>query len=176
MKIVRGDHMRVLFKRYSSKNKESGFTLIEIILVVLLLSVIVGSVVPDLRKNYRKVCLQNAARNIAYSMRYAQSRAITSGDLVRLELAPESGSYRLTERKEDAIDRDDATFVRIPNRMGNVFRIPDGLKFEPGDLTILFYPDGSMEKQAVKLCGEAGCLLISTREQRGHVNVLEFDK
>ena len=60
--------------------------------------------------------------------------------------------------------------------MGNVFRIPDGLKFEPGDLTILFYPDGSMEKQAVKLCGEAGCLLISTREQRGHVNVLEFDK
>ncbi|MBU4333896.1 MAG: prepilin-type N-terminal cleavage/methylation domain-containing protein, partial [Candidatus Omnitrophica bacterium] len=50
-------------------SKKSAFTLIEIILVVLLLSVIAGLTIPNFRNSFRKVKLQNSANNIAYLMR-----------------------------------------------------------------------------------------------------------
>jgi len=157
-------------------SKKSAFTLIEIILVVLLLSVIAGLTIPNFRNSFRKVKLQNSANNIAYLMRYAQSRAITKGVLVRFEFEHGSGKYWLAEQKNDVIGRDDEAFVKFSNKMGKNFSLPDGLTLGSEGLTILFYPDGNIEKQAVKLCGEVSCLIISTREQRGHVNVFEAEK
>ena len=163
-------------KHIGTLSRRSAFTLVEIILVVLLLSVITGMTIPNFRNSLGKVKLQNSANHIAYAMRYAQSRAITKNVLVRFECNQTSGNYWLTEQKKDVSGQGDKFFVKLAHKMGKKFSLPDGINIESDSLKILFYKDGRIEKQVIKLCGRVSCFLISTREQRGHVNVFEVEK
>lgn len=164
MKIFREKKIAVLLKN-------TAFTLVEIILVVLLLSVVAGLTIPNFRKTFQKVQLQNSADHIVYAMRYAQSRAIINSTLVRFEFDQNDGCYWLVEQSKEEDDH----FVKLFNKMGKVFRMPEGINMISSNIPILFYPDGRIEKRDIKLCSEGGCLLISTRGQRGHVNVFKVE-
>lgn len=169
--------MKIFREKYGCPlSRRPAFTLVEIILVVLLLSVIAGLSIPNFRNSLGKVKLQSSANHIAYVMRYAQSRAIIKNILVRFECDKTSGRYWLTEQEKEGTGQSDKPFVKLAHKMGKIFRLPDGVNIESDSSEILFYQDGRIEKQDIKLCGRVSCFLISTREQRGHVNVFEVEK
>ncbi|VAW18006.1 hypothetical protein MNBD_BACTEROID05-137 [hydrothermal vent metagenome] len=143
-----------------------GFSLIELILVVLLLSVIAGLTVPNFKQSFSNLKLNQTAKDLSYVMRYAQSRAVSKGILIRLEFASAMDSYHLTQVSS-------GEYERFKGRMGRDFQISDLIKINFTEGNLIFFPDGTIEKKEINVCKEERCLLISTKIQRGYVNVIE---
>lgn len=172
-------YMRVS-KKYAQSRPVSGhaflqgFSIIEVLLVVIILSVVAGLAIPNFSRSYHQFHLKNAADELAYVMRYAQSRAVTKNRQVRLEFDPEFSSYWITEGVDSVLESDDTQgFQKISGRFGKVFRIPDDLSIEGEASAVTFYPDGRIDRQRFSLCNEKRCFMVSTKEQRGHVRIFQ---
>jgi len=152
---------------------QKGFTLIEILLVLVLLTVIIGLVIPNFSSTYNSLQLKRMVQDLGYLMRYAQSRAITKQSLVRLEFDDEQKTYWLMQEVKDQEGDIEGSFDRLSGRLGRNYRIPDGIKIQKGEEMILFYPDGQIEKQHLSICNDKKCFTISTKAQRGKVLIFE---
>lgn len=169
-----------------------GFTLVEILLVVVIMAVIAVLAVPDFSRTYKGIELRKTADDLAYRARYAQSYAITKNTPARLEFDPSFTQYWLTRRSGDDAAQD--TFIRLTGRLGGITNIPRDIQvsFEEGNSSLDFYPDGTMDRRRIHFCrglpvphsgtypaGQAEpsmrdrqeCVLVSTQEQRGFVHV-----
>src|SRR3954470_17536541 len=81
-----------------------AFTLLELILVMLILTLIVGLVVPSLRRFSQGRNLGYAATQITAMANYAHTQAISQGKPYRLNLDPGNGTYWLTARTYDVFE------------------------------------------------------------------------
>jgi prepilin-type N-terminal cleavage/methylation domain-containing protein len=152
----------------------TGFTMIEIMLVVLILSILAGLTLPHFSRTYKNFELTKETQDLAYAMRYAQSRAVTKGKEMRLEFSPDFSSYQLAEEVEGDLPQEaERSFKAIHGRWGRVFQLPAPIKIESEEMYVHFYADGSMDKRHVFICRDEPCLTISTKEQRGHVRIFE---
>ena len=156
------------------RNRARGVTAIELILVVLVLSILAGLTVPHFGRTHKKFEFTNETQGLAQLMRYAQSRAVTKGKEMRLEFSPDFSSYRLTEEVwEDLLEEEERSFEAVPGRWGRVFKLPGSIKIKSEETDVRFYADGSMDKRYIAVCRDGQCLTVSTKEQRGHVQILE---
>jgi len=151
-----------------------GFTLIEIILVVVIFSVVIVLAVPNLGSTYSSMLMKKQAEDIVYLMRYAQSRAIIKSVFVRLIFDADYTKYRLLQsRSEDEdVDIDDIVFVPFSGRFSRSHKIPNDINVESDSQEINFYPDGKIDKSNIGICREEKCYTVSTEKQRGHVLLL----
>ncbi len=170
-----GLRARMILLTGQKKNRQAAFTLIEIILVVIVLSIIAGFAVPNFSKTYAYIQLQRSAQDLAYLMRYAQSRAVTKNTTVRLQFDEDFSAYWLAEKIKDEEEAEEEEFKRISSRLGKRFKISSGLKIamEEEAASLDFYPDGSIDKKAVNVCNEKSCFVVSTEEKRGDVQVFQ---
>src|SRR5260221_3978229 len=101
--------------RYPSKFADRrGFTLLELVLVMLLLTLITGLVVPALRNFSRGRNLGYAASQMTAMANYAHTQSISQGKPYRLNLDVNNGTYWLTARTYDVFEevRDEASGIR----------------------------------------------------------------
>jgi len=154
-------------------NKEKSFTLLEIILVVLVIGVIAGLTVPNFSRTYANLELKKGAEDLAYLMRYAAGRAVIKNIKTRLEFNPEFSKYWLAEEIKDSEEEEGGEFKKISGRLGKKNNVPSRIKIELEEEFVYFYPDGSMDKKYIYVCDEKKCLIVSTKEKRGEVLVLE---
>lgn len=75
-----------------------GFTLLELLLVTVVLVAIIAISAPNFSPAFRLMALKQTAHDLAYLMRYAQSRAVTYNTTVRLEFAADYSAYWLTQK------------------------------------------------------------------------------
>lgn len=156
------------------KKYKKGFTLVEMLLVVVILGVLAAMTVPNFSKSFFGLKLQETTNNISYLMRYAQSRAITKNQQVRLVLDESSMHYWLLQGSSSGYDENAQTdYQQIPNRWGRQFEIPLGITVEATNPTVEFYPDGKIEKVQIKVCYNDRCMIVSTETQRGKIHVFE---
>ena len=159
---------------FKALRRREAFTLIEIILVVLILGVVVGMAVPNFSRTYATFQLKQFTEDLAYLMRYAQSRAITTNREVRLEFDPDFLQYWLTQQMVDETKIDAGLiFERITGRYGRIFKVPAEVRIETKINYMSFYSDGTMGRERIYICHEKQCLTISTQEQRGFVQIFE---
>ena len=157
-----------------SNRKIRSFTLVEIILVVLILSIVAGLAVPNFSRAYEQILLKKSTEDLAYLMRYAQSRAVIKNKKMRLEFDESLSKYWLTQESAEGSSADqEQAFQRIPSSVGRSFLISDKIKLEMTGSPILFFPDGQIDQLRVYLCQEEKCRTISTQEQRGRVRVFD---
>jgi prepilin-type N-terminal cleavage/methylation domain-containing protein len=150
----------------------SGFTLVELLLVLVLLVVAASFALPNFSRSYQDLLTQRVVEDLVYSMRYAQSRAVVQEQFVCLTLADDQRSYWLEELT--SVDRETGQefSTPLPGSWGRLKKIPEQIRIENLE-RIHFYPDGTIEKAAFSVCREQRCQTISTREQRGRVVVYE---
>ncbi len=152
-----------------------AFTAIELILVVLILSILAGLTVPQFSRTHKDFELKKQAQDLAYAMRYAQSRAVAKGKEMRLEFSADFSSYQLTEETEkDLLSQDgDRSFETIAGRLGRVVVVPAYIKIQSEETGVHFYADGTIDKRHISVCQDERCWVVSTKEQRGHVRISE---
>jgi general secretion pathway protein H len=131
-----------------------GFTLFELLVVMLIISLIAALVMPQTAASLPGVRLKSAARAVAASLRYARSRAVYEStpyvaifDSTRKFLAVEP-----IETPLDAAESDGIRKILDTSKLEKVYEFPDGIEFDvlnrpagdedPEIFPILFFPGG----------------------------------
>lgn len=141
----------------------------ELLLVILVIAVIAGLSVPQFRGTFSRLTLRNAVSDLAYTMRYAQSRALMRNALHRIIFTDEFRKYKILEASGDD------GFSALPGRMGNIVSLAHGITLDAENETIDFYPDGAIQSETLRLCQKQQCYTVSTALQRGRVSVVQDD-
>jgi len=127
-----------------------AFTLMELVVVMLLLTVMMAMAAPALRNFWKGNRVKDAGDQIVYVARLARSQAITNGAMYRLAFDADGSGYVLTMQQGE-------TFVAAP---GQSYRLPDEARIEVSKADgsaadhIDFFPNGRTEPATIKLMAE----------------------
>ena len=149
-----------------------GFTLVELLLVLIILSVITGLSVGNFSRTYDTLLLKKSVDDVAFLMRYAQSRAVTKGRRLALQFDPSSINYGLLQEAEHS-SPSEPVFEKFSGRFSRTFSLPEKIQLQTDSSTVYFYPDGNMDKVRIVLSFKDQSWTISTKEQKNHVVVFQ---
>ena len=126
--------------RHVSRRSTAGFTLIELVVVMVILGLTVGLVLPRVGASWRKMEDREFLQEFVQTLKRARMRAMNSGAIVAFRIR---GSERLYD-------------LALPPRKpipDNVDIDADFLEMDPEtkDSLILFFPDGSMSGSDLEL-------------------------
>ena len=175
--------MRAASSRHSSHiTRHSGFTLIELILVLALLAIITSLMVPRMSGFIRGRALDAEARRLFSLMHAGQSRAVSEGMPILLWVDEKQSSYRLEaetpgkngDSRAENLTLDETLQVAVVNLAGGT---PTTLRNLPA---IRFLPDGTIDEQSpqtLRLTDYAGFSrwLIESRTRTGY-EIRDTDK
>ncbi|MBM3790349.1 MAG: prepilin-type N-terminal cleavage/methylation domain-containing protein [Acidobacteria bacterium] len=128
-----------------------GFTLLELALVMLIMSLAVAVTYPNLARGTAAFHLRATARDIMNTMRYAREKAITEQKTILVSADSEKQQVLLME---------------FPDGQARVYSLPEGVKIVrtwmygqealPGPLMVRFLPNGSSEAAEILLQADSG--------------------
>ena len=150
--------LEICFRRRIKKSL-TGFTLIELVLVILLVSVIAALSTPLFRRTFSDLELKGASFTMAKLINYARQTAIIEKANYKLNLDFAEGKFWITKRDSAA---GEAEYKGIGSRYGKVFSLPGGVRFADADgnfnekSEIVFYPDGRSAGGDIKIVNKAG--------------------
>jgi len=151
-----------------------GLTLVEILLVVVVLGITASMVLPNLGQSYGQVQLQTTVSDLAYLMRYSQSRAVIQKNSVRLNFADPPQAYWLEETPSENEDsQDPGVYQQVRGRLGRAYKIPEQVTVTPSSTAIVFYADGTIDPVQIQVCRVGRCLEISTQVPKNQVKILD---
>ena len=133
-------------KRYSPR---FGFTLIELILVMALLSTLMAISAPKLSRYFTGRTLNEETRRFLALTRYGRSEAIGRAVTMELWIDPDQGTYGL----EPQVIIEEATTEYIAFDLADdlSFDIGGGSVDEDGRISILFWPDGTIDESSIAM-------------------------
>ena len=122
-------------------NRPRGFTLIEMMAVLMLMALIAGAVAFSLGSNLKGVKTRAAVRDLTAAMRYTRGQAIVKHEQRALEIDVEARSYQAPGRP----------IVELPE--GLEMKLLTAATEQTGDSKglIRFFPDGSSSGGRVTL-------------------------
>jgi len=152
-----------------------GFTLFELVLVLLLISLAAALVAPR-AVSLSERRMEASARDMHAMARRARSVAVTRGITARMNFDAEAGSFWL-EIEEDPFEAP-GVFERAWGAWGEGMRLGEGVSFaEPPPESVLFKPDGSAQDSLVVITdGEGGRIGLEIRGATGLSRVVEGEE
>ena len=158
-----------------------GFTLIELMVVIVLISIMTAMILPEMKGTYEDALLRSEARKLADVFSLANSRAITANQLHRVRIDRTTGRFSIQSTGSEAGAVPGASRVsnirggegtidsRISIEIRKVADAADSgdartrsspLAAEPRDagagVAISFYPDGTADEQELELRDRQG--------------------
>ena len=109
------------------KISTTGFTLLELILVMLILTTVLGLAGPSLKGFFSMRQIEATAAQIVALTKFAQSQAVCEGRIYRLNLDVIHRTYWLTIQDQGA-------FIDPQTEWGRVFQLPEDVGLEVQDL------------------------------------------
>jgi len=150
----------ILYKRQRGKN--GGFTLLELILVMVILSTVLAMAAPSLRGFFGSRKTHDTAAQILALTQFARSQAICEGIIYRLNFDTRKRTYWLTAQKS-------GTFEKLETEVGRVFSLPKdivmelkGVDEEDDKMFLSFTPQGTVTAGTIRLIDRRGLVLEVT--------------
>ncbi len=135
---------------------EAGFTLLELILVMVILSTVLAMAGPSLRGFFASRKTNDTAAQILAFTQYARSQAISEGIRYRLNFDVDERSYWLTAWQSGA-------FRKLEIEFGQIFTLPkdidielENLDEEDRDIFLEFTPQGTVTAGTIRLIDRSG--------------------
>jgi len=135
-----------------------GFTLLELIVVLVLLSTVLAIAAPSLRGFARGRQTSDTAARILALTRLARSRSASWGCPMRLNLDPDQREYWLTMQTG-------GVWVELEGDLGRRHELPVGVTMQldlpwlddrPDESYVQFHPDGRCDEATIQLTGGQG--------------------
>ena len=176
------------FVKTSEKSRrnlgEGGFTLIEILLVVVILGIVLSLAAPNFSKEYSRFQLNKTADDLVGVCRWAQAMAIGQEHIYALSFSVDHHSYNLTRAKDPLQNEasgiieetdDQNSFEPVKGSLGLMHSIPDDIRLVTHDDRIGFYPDGTIDPATIQLNSLKQKIVLSSIEVRGMMTKVNND-
>ena len=151
-------------------HRRTGFTLLELVLVMLMLTTVLAMVIPSLRGFWRRSRSRDAATQLVTMTRWAEARAAADGRVYRLNVSAAAGAYWMTVQGF-------GDFAPVGSDFGRVFTLPEGtfvevVQSEPATGSLLpasagadagsidFYPDGRRDVAVIRMVDSRGAVTV----------------
>ncbi len=121
------------------KGEPNGFTLLELILVLLLMSLIAGLTLPFVASTLDRIKLQSEVRQFASALQFARSEAISKKTLFTFNIDIDKNQYWLAIPKQEEVTQSKSIDETV--RILDYQRADETLT--EGAFMILFYPRGN---------------------------------
>ena len=173
-----------------------GYTLMELLIVVAVLTTVVGLAVPSLRKLSQRGQLQDAARQLRGQLLAARLQAIESASSTLFYYQPDSGAYMVTDVGEMKGGDDGSLAGWQPGRRGGEAdseqTLPSDVRFltpattaarpaagttsrsdTGGDWSepLIFYPNGRALNARIRLASDRYWIEVTVRGLTGTVQL-----
>ena len=145
--------------------RRAGFTLTELILVVLIIAILVGISMPLFRRQFSDLELRNSCYNIAKLTSLAQQKAIGESKFFRINFDFEKRKYWLMA------SGDLGKFKRLKTRYGRIYSLPPGITIKGNQSSFLFYPNGRSQKIDLTVSSNRSGFSLKSKGGLGHVKV-----
>lgn len=139
-----------------------GFTLLELILVMVILSTVLGMAAPSLSGFFGSRQTHDTAAQILALTQLARSQAISEGIVYRLNFDTNERTYWLTAQQAGA-------FEELKTGLGQKFTLPkdmvmemEDVEREDKDMFLKFTPQGTVTAGTVRLIDRRGLALEIT--------------
>ena len=149
-----------------SRPLASGFTLLELLVVLVIASLLLTIVSPRITAVIPGVELKTSTQQLAAILRYARSQAIAGADTIEVSLAPGKHQIKMTGSRKiyhwpESVD--------ISHPSTN----PMTDQTSEAPITLRFFPDGSADEGELLLTSAAGSYSISISWLTGRVAINE---
>ncbi|CAG0963241.1 hypothetical protein GEOBC_00851 [Geobacteraceae bacterium] len=161
----------------SRRPSPRGFTLMELLVVIALLSLVAVMVLPKLTVS-QTMELNRSARQLAATIRYVQDRSITSKTPHRMRLEPGTGTVRVTRVLSDGSEGSPGeSFLERPLLAEGVtvadVSTPRGGKVVSGEAVVRFDMAGLGDFTVIHLKGERDTAMTVMAYPSGKVTVAD---
>ena len=157
-------------------NKSCGFTLIEILLVVIVIGIVLAIAAPNFSKGYSRFQLNKTTDDLINISRWAQAMAIGQQRIYSLNFSEDRHFYSLERAKlvlendtvENADDRgSESIFEPVKGTLGKMHAIPDTVSIVSHEGRIKFYPDGTIDPAEIELNSSKLKTKLNSKDVRG---------
>lgn len=117
--------------------RTKGFTFVELLLVIIVIGILLAISLPNIRKTFNNLSLDNFSRELQAFMNYLHERSVVEEKIIYLNLD--------NDKKE--------IWAQIQDEQSQLktLVLPDGMKIESEKKQILFYPDGSIDNATIEV-------------------------
>jgi type II secretion system protein H len=179
-----------------SSPRKLGFTLIELMVVIVLIAIMTAVILPEMKGTYEDALLRSTARKLVDVFNVANSHAIALNQVHRVRLDRKNGRYFIETRNAERGTRNrevpggEGTFdTRISIDVRNTVEGPtdlaeqraaaaaDDFRNRANDGTISFYPDGTADAQEILLRDRQGFrLVLRINPITARVRIIELER
>ena len=143
-------------------SKDEGFTLLELILVMVILSTVLAMAAPSLRGFFASRQTHDTAAQILALTQLARSQAISEGIVYRLNFDTRQRTYWLTAQQAGAFEKPQTGFGQIFNLPKDMVMELEGIEEEDTEMFLVFTPQGTVTAGTVRLIDRRGRALEVT--------------
>ena len=177
----------------SSPAGPAGFTLIELMVVIIIIGIMTAMMIPEMQGTFQDALLRSTSRELINVCDLAYSRAVSLNQLRRVRLDEKTGRYLVEKQvmengQEEFVLADDVPGGKgqLDSRIAVAFHQPGDLSaatdseapISENDLSgvaIAFYPDGTADGGDITLRDHAGFrLLLHINPVTARVHVVEM--
>ena len=147
--------------------RNKGFSFLEIMVVLVILSLSISLVTPSLSQFFRTVELKGAAKKVSGILRYGRSEAINKGLVCQVIFNTERREIGVQSREPTSIENEEEVKkgMEFPKK---IYSLPEGIQIKKVEVaspqyamdypTIEFYPNGG---------SNGGFILLDGRDRNG---------
>jgi prepilin-type N-terminal cleavage/methylation domain-containing protein len=147
----------------SHRQHPSGFTLIEIVLVLMIVAVCAMVAGPKLANFTKGRALPNTATSLATTARWCRVQALSEGVKYRLNLDTSGNRYWVTKSDGTGLN-----FTEVTDEMGRLVNLPEGILMSCPDIPttedgtyLTFEPGGQKDVGVITLTSDTRSLNIT---------------